>query len=53
MFNVLFVLGMAGLGWVIPEFAAAIGPGKIRVPAMLNIITAVSMGCIGSYIAFA
>lgn len=46
----LLTLGMAMVGWVLPELAVAVSQGKVRMPVMINIISATGMMFIGAYI---
>ena len=48
--QVLFVFGMALLGFVTPEFPAAMGQGKVSVPLAQNLVTAIAFACIAFYI---
>jgi len=43
-------IGMAMVGWVIPEFGVAIGQGKVKFPVFINIIMAAGMAFIGVFI---
>lgn len=52
MINVLFVIGCFLLGWMAPEFANALGGGKVNVHVEANVACAIAASFIAVFIAF-
>ena len=50
--KVLIVVGALIFGWLLPEFVAGMGGGKVRYPAMNNLACAISLALISAGMVF-